>query len=139
MLGFSDFYPDAIRIEMSVNYRCADKIIEAAGKVIACNKERFDKKIRGVGRSEGTVLLQGFEGRLSKKTYRRIAERTEFSIRMTLGRLAEIYVDLGFGLYKSILDNIVYLGLFDTFKQVRDRRFNKRQNKKGMTANERSV
>ncbi len=63
MLGFTDFYPNSCKIELAVNYRCADKIIEAAGKVIACNKERFDKRIRGTDRSEGIAMLLAFEGR----------------------------------------------------------------------------
>lgn len=60
MLGFTDMYPDAVKIELNVNYRCSDKIIEAAGKIISENKVRFNKRIVGTGRRNGTVKLQGF-------------------------------------------------------------------------------
>ncbi len=63
MLKFADMYPDAVRIELSTNYRCADKIIEAAGRVISENKIRFDKKITGNGTREGCVSLIGFADR----------------------------------------------------------------------------
>ncbi|MCR4754672.1 MAG: ATP-dependent helicase [Lachnospiraceae bacterium] len=63
MLGFADMYPEAVRIELNVNYRCADKIIDAAGRVIAENKIRFDKKIKGIGKATGTVEIVGFDDR----------------------------------------------------------------------------
>lgn len=47
MLGFEKDYSDAERILLDVNYRCVDPVIESAGKLIACNKTRFPKEIRG--------------------------------------------------------------------------------------------
>lgn len=75
-------------------------------------------------------LLCGISGKLSQKEYKRIAAKTESSIRLTLGSLAESYVALDFGLYKTILDNIIYLGLNDTFIRVKERRFNKQKKRK---------
>ena len=69
MLGFKDVYPDARRIELTVNYRCADSIIAAAGKVIAQNKQRFDKRIEGCGRSKGRVALLSFVSREKEDEY----------------------------------------------------------------------
>ncbi len=63
MLGFTDIYSDAVKIELNVNYRCSDKIIEAAGKVISENVNRFAKKIIGIGRDEGEVKLLSFTDR----------------------------------------------------------------------------
>ncbi len=63
MLGFTDIYPDAVKIELSVNYRCAEDIIMAAAEVIGENKIRFDKKIRGLGLRKGEVSLMPFANR----------------------------------------------------------------------------
>lgn len=83
-------------------------------------------------------LLEGINGKPSPSEYKAIARRVEISIRLTLGALAESYVSLNLGLYKTVLDNIIYLGLGDIFKQVKERRFNKR-NKERNDKNERSV
>ncbi len=69
MLGFRDVYPDAKLIELTVNYRCADSIIAAAGKVIAQNKQRFDKRIEGSGRSKGKVIISDFISREKEDEY----------------------------------------------------------------------
>lgn len=98
--------------------------------------DALDDIIKDEGSGSYNPLLQGTKGRLTKAKYRKIATNTDFSIRMTLGRLADHYVRLDLGLYHTILDNIIYLGLNDTFTQVKERRFNR---KKGMTADERSV
>ncbi|MDO4331694.1 MAG: ATP-dependent helicase [Eubacteriales bacterium] len=45
MKQFLRDYPDALQINLSVNYRSSAGIVETAGKVIAQNKERFSKKI----------------------------------------------------------------------------------------------
>lgn len=83
-------------------------------------------------------LLQGINGRPTAQEFKAIAKRTELSIRLTLGALAECYVSLDMVLYKTVIDNIIYLGLDDIFKQVKERRFNKRK-QKGTLTNERSV
>lgn len=45
MRRFEKDYPNACRIELSVNYRCSPGIVETAGRLIAANQERFLKKI----------------------------------------------------------------------------------------------
>lgn len=45
MRRFEKDYPEARRIELSVNYRCSAGIVETAGKLIAANRERFFKRI----------------------------------------------------------------------------------------------
>ncbi len=60
MLGFNDTYPDAVNIRLTVNYRCSEKVIKAAGLVIAQNSVRYDKKITGTGLRTGQVILKAF-------------------------------------------------------------------------------
>lgn len=63
MLGFSDIYPETVKIKLNINYRCANKIIDAAGRVISENKNRFAKDITGGGKEPGTVDMIGFDNR----------------------------------------------------------------------------
>lgn len=69
------------------------------------------------------------------KSIRRYADD---SINFTLGELAEIYVRLDFKRYRDILDNIIYLGLRNTYTSVKYGRF-KNKDKKGNHINERSL
>lgn len=53
MLGFERDYPDARRLLLDTNYRSSRQIVEAAGRLIAHNRTRFEKDIkaaRGPGR-----------------------------------------------------------------------------------------
>lgn len=63
--------------------------------------------------------------RLTEKEYKKISENTQFLVNIVLGQLAEAYDGLGLHMYSGITDNIVYLGLPDVFKRVREGRFNK--------------
>ena len=49
MLSFTDDYPNATVVKLTDNYRSSKRIVEAAGKVIAENRNRFNKDIRGMG------------------------------------------------------------------------------------------
>ncbi len=49
MLSFTDDYPNAAVVKLTDNYRSSKRIVEAAGKVIAENRNRFNKDIRGMG------------------------------------------------------------------------------------------
>ena len=60
MLGFNDTYPNAVNICLTVNYRCSENVIKAAGLVIAENRIRYDKKITGTGMRAGEVTLKAF-------------------------------------------------------------------------------
>ncbi len=46
MLDFDSYFPGAKRMFLSVNFRSGAEIVEAAGKVIAENKMRIEKRIR---------------------------------------------------------------------------------------------
>ncbi|MBR6045341.1 MAG: hypothetical protein IKP47_06890 [Ruminococcus sp.] len=68
----------------------------------------------------------GLDGELTDEQFAEAAQSLTFSIRMTLGQLAEQYLKLDLRLYKSIIDNIIYLGLNDVFERVRAGSFNKK-------------
>lgn len=53
MLGYEKDYPDAERVLLNINYRSTKHIVEAASRLIGCNKERFEKEIlsqKGAGK-----------------------------------------------------------------------------------------
>ena len=49
MLSFTNDYPNATVVKLTDHYRSSKRIVEAAGKVIAENRNRFNKDIRGMG------------------------------------------------------------------------------------------
>lgn len=69
--------------------------------------------------------LLGRKHRLTDGEYDKIAADTQFLVNMVLGQLAEAYDKLGLKMYSGITDNIVYLGLPDVFKRVREGRFDR--------------
>jgi superfamily I DNA/RNA helicase len=46
ILRFSADYPYARRVMLATNYRCPRRVIEASARLVATNRERFDKPIR---------------------------------------------------------------------------------------------
>jgi superfamily I DNA/RNA helicase len=46
ILRFADDYPAAHRVMLATNYRCPRRVIEASGRMVAMNRERFPKPIR---------------------------------------------------------------------------------------------
>ena len=61
MLHFEEDYPAAKRVLLDTNYRCTGSIVEGAGKVIACNKERFPKNIRAEKEQGPPILTHHFK------------------------------------------------------------------------------
>ncbi len=60
-----------------------------------------------------------YSGReLSRRDRRRICINTQQSIDLTLGALAEAYTALDIKMYKPVLDNIIYLGLKNVYRQI---------------------
>jgi len=45
ILGFSELYPDARRVQLATNYRCPPSVVVASRRLIATNEERFEKRI----------------------------------------------------------------------------------------------
>ena len=69
MLGFNKDYPQAKIVRLNVNYRCASSIVTAAGKLIACNEERFAKEITADFQKEGAVELRIFEDQRQENAF----------------------------------------------------------------------
>lgn len=61
MLSFKADYPDAVVYKLSTNYRCTDKIIEMAGKVIVQNKHRYDKDIEAFNKNSDNPPVEIIE------------------------------------------------------------------------------
>ena len=61
MLGFNKDYPEAKIIYLNVNYRCASSIVTAAGKLIACNEDRYAKEVKADFRKEDALEFRIFE------------------------------------------------------------------------------
>lgn len=57
MKQFLKDFPEAKKCSLDINYRCAAPIVEAAGRVIAQNKNRMAKKIRAAG--DADALAEG--------------------------------------------------------------------------------
>lgn len=56
MRSFAEDFPEAVQIRLSVNYRCSAGIVETAGRLIAHNRERFEKKIEAGKKSHGALI-----------------------------------------------------------------------------------
>ena len=52
ILRFADDYPSAHRVMLATNYRCPAGVIEASGRMVAVNRERFEKPIRAPADAE---------------------------------------------------------------------------------------
>lgn len=89
MKQFLKDYKGAGKCLLDVNYRCASPIVEAAGRVIAKNKNRMEKKIKAAEDSaamkkvysdnEGMQILDPSTGEVivSVKRYPKVAEENE--------------------------------------------------------------
>ena len=64
MKKFMEDYPDFERVDLSINYRSITGIVEAANRLIACNKNRLDKNLSAYKkRNSQAVFLREFENR----------------------------------------------------------------------------
>lgn len=57
MLHFLDDYPLGKKVILDVNYRSTSQIVDAASKFIACNKDRFAKKLRAYNEKNQNMAL----------------------------------------------------------------------------------
>lgn len=119
MQRFVQDFPEAARIELSVNYRSKRGIVECAGKLVGMNKERFPKKIRAAqAEMEEPVLTQG--GR--KKTAENGVCQYADPVRK---KAAELFLkegeDCPGGIWKSLAaDQSVWAGSFPDKKREAD-------------------
>ncbi|MBT9775945.1 AAA family ATPase [Clostridium sp. MCC353] len=61
MLGFEKDYPGAKKIILNMNYRCCRPIVEAADRLIRCNKVRFPKDIDMIKQTGKPVVTKRWE------------------------------------------------------------------------------
>lgn len=61
MLGFEKDYPGTNKIILNVNYRCCRPIVEAADRLIRCNKVRFPKDIAMMKQTGKPVVTKRWE------------------------------------------------------------------------------
>ena len=59
ILGFSELYPGARRVQLATNYRCPPHVVAASRRLIATNAERFAKRIEATPgrRTEPTAVV----------------------------------------------------------------------------------
>ncbi len=59
ILGFSELYPAARRVQLATNYRCPPPVVVASRRLIAANTERFQKRIDATPgrRTEPTAIV----------------------------------------------------------------------------------
>lgn len=63
------------------------------------------------------------EEKIPRDKFKKIRRYARESVYFTLGSLADVYVQLDFKRYRDILDNIIYLGLKNTFNSVLNGKF----------------
>lgn len=105
MLGFQRDYPQAKRVELSVNYRSTPEILDCAGRLIQVNKSRFPKNSRAAAEHGEAVRFLGFPDRRAQNE--RIVQELEemgkergraaviFRTNRDAGELAELLAEKG--------------------------------------------
>ena len=69
MLGFAKDYPNVQRIVLDVNYRCTKAIVNAAGRVIRHNKNRYQKQIKTINEQGMNVHVQEVRHPIEESKY----------------------------------------------------------------------
>lgn len=69
MLGFKKDYPSAEQVALSMNYRCAKSITEAAKNLVSHNKKRYPKEIQAYKEDAGAVVFEQFEDQQRECSY----------------------------------------------------------------------
>lgn len=67
MLDFPKKFPNCKIIYLDTNYRSEPEIINVAGKLIACNKKRFDKEFKGDKKGKGYITTTCFPDVVKQK------------------------------------------------------------------------
>ena len=61
MRNFPGDYPEAKIVSLQVNYRSTPEVVQAAGRLIACNQNRFPKDGRAENAPGSPIRVQGYE------------------------------------------------------------------------------
>ncbi len=75
MLNFEKDFPNAKKICLDINYRCAPDIVARAGRLIANNKQRFSKELCSGGKYRGLVTIEEYTNQ--KEQNERIVQRIQ--------------------------------------------------------------
>lgn len=75
-------------------------------------------------------MTGGSEKTLERQDAERAADFAQQSVFLTLGRLSDIYARIDLGKMQPMIDNIVYLGLKDTFMQIKKKTMKKYEEKR---------
>lgn len=94
MLNFEKDYPCAKRILLNVNYRSRRDIVDAAGKIIAHNRVRFEKQVETQNPHMDGVKVYSFESKQKQ------AENIALLIRQYMSREDAHYSDIAI-LYRT--------------------------------------
>ena len=62
-------YPGCRVLPLEANYRSAPEIVRAAGRLIACNRDRYDKRFRAARNGPGRLVFRRFPGREEETSY----------------------------------------------------------------------
>ena len=63
MLTFKEEFPEGRIITFPINYRCTQNIVDASGRVISHNKNRYEKQIRAGKENDRPIEFISFENR----------------------------------------------------------------------------
>ena len=66
MLGFAQVYPTAKQVLLDVNYRSQSRIVEASLRLIAHNKQRFEKNIHASRPQGAAIVTRSFEDQFTQ-------------------------------------------------------------------------
>ncbi len=80
ILSFGRHFPDAKIVRLEENYRCTDRILDVANRLVRCNRQRHAKVLRTSKRSAAEVRFLEFENEQVE------AEKVVFEIRFLAER-----------------------------------------------------
>ena len=89
MKRFIEEYKPVWQIQLDINFRSTEGIVEASGKVISQNKKRFVKKVQANNPDKDGLALESFE--LRRDMYEAVFESLQKSENSTLSQNAIIY------------------------------------------------
>ena len=89
MQRFIEEYKPVWQIQLDINFRSTEGIVEASGKVIAQNKKRFVKKVQANNPDKDGLALESFE--LRRDMYEAVFENLQKSENGVLSQNAIVY------------------------------------------------
>ncbi|MEN3015195.1 MAG: ATP-dependent helicase, partial [bacterium] len=126
MLDFPKYFPQARIINLTYNYRSAQKILNTYTKLIKYNSKRFDKNLKAVSKQEGLVNIKIFTSEEAEYNYvsqkiMEIKKNYPYKLIAILVRTNEIGKEFEKNLISKGI-NVKFLGGYDFFerKEIKD-------------------